>query len=133
MTLKLAGCILTNGQGRTLLLHRNTPKRTQWEIPGGKIDPGESAQQTVIREIAEELGVAVRLVRHLGGREFTEDTHTMHYTWYLGEITRGEPRIVEPDTFDGLRYFSRLELQGMTAELSPNTLNFLEAVAPEEL
>jgi len=32
-----------------------------WELPGGKVDPGESVQQTAHREIDEELGVAISL------------------------------------------------------------------------
>ncbi|HSX00784.1 MAG TPA: NUDIX hydrolase, partial [Candidatus Saccharimonas sp.] len=98
--LRLAGCIIPDDQGRILLLHRHTPKRTQWEIPGGKIDPGESAEATVVREIKEELAVDVRIVRQLGERDFQEDGYTMSYIWYLGHVTAGTPTIAEPHTFD---------------------------------
>jgi 8-oxo-dGTP diphosphatase len=125
--LRLAGCILPNHQGEVLLLHRNTPKRTQWEIPGGKIDPGESIEETVAREIKEEVSVDIRIVRTLGAREFSEDAYVMHYTWLLGEIVAGTPAIGEPDRFDDLRYFSQAALQAIRAELSPNAVNFLEA------
>jgi len=40
-TIHLADCIIQDKDGKILLLHRNTPKRTQWEIPGGKIKEGE--------------------------------------------------------------------------------------------
>jgi 8-oxo-dGTP diphosphatase len=125
--LRLAGCILTNPAGQILLLHRNTPKRTQWEIPGGKIDPGESPEQTVVREIKEEVAVDIRIIRQLGTRDFTEDDFTMTYTWFLGEITAGTPAIGEPDTYDDLRYFTQAGLQAIQSELSGNTQNFLDA------
>jgi 8-oxo-dGTP diphosphatase len=125
--LNLAGCILLNDQNEILLLHRNTPKRTQWEIPGGKIEPGESETETVVREIKEELAVDIRVVRQLGSREFTEDGFTMGYTWFLVETVGGQPSIGEPDKFDDLRSFSQAELVTRKAELSANTVNFLEA------
>jgi len=125
--LRLAGCIITDNNNGVLLIHRNTPKRTQWEIPGGKIDQGESAKQAVVREIQEEVGVHVKIVRQLGAKEFNEDVYTMHYSWYLGNIEEGTPHIGEPDKYDDLRYFDLTSLENVRSELSGNTVNFLDA------
>jgi 8-oxo-dGTP diphosphatase len=125
--IRLAGCIMTNAEGGVLLLHRNTVKRTQWEIPGGKIEPSESEIDAVIREINEETCVTIEIVRLLGRHDFREDTYVMHYAWYLGKVMSGVPRIGEPDKVDGIRYFTQAELQAGRLELSPNTQNFLDA------
>jgi len=46
-------------EGRVLMTRRppGGPLGLQWEFPGGKIEPGESAGQALVRELREELGV----------------------------------------------------------------------------
>ena len=48
--------------GKILLLHRQDykPQGGTWGAPAGKIDPGENAEQSVIREIFEEIGLVVK-------------------------------------------------------------------------
>lgn len=110
----LAGCIIRDEAGKILLVHRNTDKYRHWEIPGGKIEAGETAEQAARREVKEELGVEVKLIKLLGAKEFLEEKKTIHYTWFLAKITAGEPVITEPQFFDGLAYFYLEELDGIT-------------------
>ncbi len=54
------GAVVRDDQGRLLLVQRaNEPGRGLWSIPGGRVEPGESAQDAVVREVAEETGLAV--------------------------------------------------------------------------
>lgn len=125
--IKLAGCVVLDSQGCILLLHRKTAKRRQWEIPGGKIEPGESPEQTAIREAKEELDIYIGIIKLLGYKEFQEDNQVMHYTWFLAEISSGKPKIMEPQTFDELKYFSSADLKKAWSSLSSNTQNFLNS------
>jgi 8-oxo-dGTP diphosphatase len=121
----LSGVILPNENGEILLIHRSTPHRTQWEIPGGKIEPNEEPPVAAAREALEELGIVVSILRELGSESFEEDGHSMMYTWFLGDTNNVEPRIGEPDKYDGIRYWPIRELGTTSETISPNTANFL--------
>lgn len=123
--IKLAGCVITDEQGRTLLLHRNNGKHMQWEIPGGKIDAGETAEQAAAREIKEELGVDIEILEKIGDAGFTQGRRKYHYTWFSAVVSGGQPKVAEPKTFDNLEYFSPAQMREIYDQLSPNTQNFL--------
>ena len=57
----VAACALVDVDGRVLLAQRPEGKAMAglWEFPGGKVEPGETPEQTLIRELAEELGINV--------------------------------------------------------------------------
>jgi 8-oxo-dGTP diphosphatase len=52
---------LVDADGRVLLAQRPPGKQLAglWEFPGGKVEPGERPEATLIRELAEELGITV--------------------------------------------------------------------------
>ena len=65
MSIKLvlvAACALLDADGRVLIAQRPAGKTMAglWEFPGGKIEAGERPEDTLIRELKEELGIAVK-------------------------------------------------------------------------
>ncbi len=60
--LLVAACALIDADGRVLLAKRPAGKDMAglWEFPGGKVDPGERPEMTLIRELREELGIQVQ-------------------------------------------------------------------------
>lgn len=130
---RLAGCVILNDEGELLLMHRNTPERVQWETPGGVIDPGEEPHQTAARELDEELGVKVEILKELGRKDFTEDENEMHYVWYLAQITSGNVSLMEPEMYDDFRYFTWDEARSINDQLSPNAKNLVKAYFAKEI
>ncbi|WPE21714.1 (deoxy)nucleoside triphosphate pyrophosphohydrolase [Shinella zoogloeoides] len=61
--LLVAACALVDADGRILLAQRPEGKQLAglWEFPGGKVEPGETPEETLIRELDEELGIATKI------------------------------------------------------------------------
>jgi len=61
--LLVAACALVDADGRVLLAQRPEGKTLAglWEFPGGKVEPGETPEETLIRELDEELGVTTKI------------------------------------------------------------------------
>jgi 8-oxo-dGTP diphosphatase len=61
------GAIITDHRGRLLLIKRgHEPGAGLWSLPGGRVEPGETDEQAVVREIREETGLAVVCDRLIG-------------------------------------------------------------------
>ncbi|MDL2341908.1 MAG: NUDIX hydrolase [Patescibacteria group bacterium] len=118
--IELAGCVIVDDYGRILLLHRSSGKFTHWELPGGKIERDETAEEAAVRELAEELGVDVRLIGALGSDVFEQDEQAYHYHWFQAVIEGGELTIAEPDDYDDFDYFEIEDMPGLA--LSNNML-----------
>lgn len=58
----VAACALIDADNRVLIAQRPEGKQLagMWEFPGGKVEPGERPEETLIRELNEELGIAVK-------------------------------------------------------------------------
>lgn len=66
-----------------------------WEFVGGKVEPGETKEQALVRECREELAVTVQV-----GKVFMEVTHeypdlTVHLTLFHASIQEGTPQLLE--------------------------------------
>ena len=85
-------------QGERFLACQRPPEKARgllWEFVGGKVEPGESGPEALLRECREELGVELKV-----GGAFMDVTHaypdlTVHLTLYEAEIEQGVPQRIE--------------------------------------
>ncbi len=79
--------------GQVLLARRPAQKHLalKWEFPGGKVDAGETAEAALHREIREELGCAIALVRPLPRFAHTYDRTTIEMIPFVCRLAEGSP------------------------------------------
>ena len=61
-----------------------------WEFPGGKMEPNETQQQAIIRELKEELEIDVKVIKYLCSVDDIRENLIIHVHAYLCEIVNGQ-------------------------------------------
>jgi ADP-ribose pyrophosphatase YjhB (NUDIX family) len=104
------GAIIKDPAGRLLLIKRGHPPQAgRWSLPGGRVEPGESDQQAVIREIREETGLQIRCDQLVGSvqRDSPPDA-VLEIRDYAATVTGGS--LVAGDDAAEARWVSPAEL-----------------------
>ena len=100
--------LITDAQDRCLLGRRQVQAVSRWSTLAGFVEPGESLEQAVIREVAEEAGVTVDSVEYVASQPWPFPSSIM--LGFLGRAS--DPRIeVDGDEIAEARWFSRADLR----------------------
>ena len=94
MTVIVVGAAVLDGQ-RLLAARRLEPPHLAggWELPGGKVEPGEEEEEALIRECREELGVGIRILQRVGG-DWPLGKSAVLRVW-TAEVVDGVPQPLE--------------------------------------
>ena len=105
----VAAGILHDDGGRVLITERlcDGPFNGMWEFPGGKIGADESSPDALQRELAEELGIEVTLMRPFMELRHEYEDRVVELEFFLVSGWRGEPRGLEGQ---GIRWLAAIEL-----------------------
>jgi ADP-ribose pyrophosphatase len=115
------GALIINNKDEVLLLKRTSKTRNSagfWAKPGGTVEFGEKVEDAVVREIKEELGVDIKIIKFLGftdGYKKIEGQHWIAFN-YLAQIIKGEVKNLEPEKHEEVKWFSVRHLPGNTVQ-----------------
>jgi 8-oxo-dGTP diphosphatase len=90
-----SAAFVRDGDGRVLLV-RHTYGRLNWELPGGASEPGETLEETALRELREETGLTGRAVS-LGGLYYKREDDSHHAVFCCEIDGRAEPAPISPE------------------------------------
>lgn len=102
------GAAIFNDRGQLLLARRKRdPEAGHWGILGGKIEWGETVEDTVVREIEEEAGVQIRLTGLACLVDQIADDGSSHWVnaVYRAEIVAGTPSVMEPEALEAMGWY----------------------------
>ena len=121
---KIAGCIIIE-ENKVLLIKK---KSNGWfELPGGTIEPGESPEQTAIRELKEEICCDVEILSLYQEKDFEHKGKRYHGTWFFARRKQDQhPKIGEPEEYTQIAF---IPLEDLTLlPISPNVKELLASV-----
>ncbi|SRR5581483_1272614 len=108
--IRCVGAVVFDGAGRLLLVRRaREPGRGRWSVPGGRVESGETDAQALMREVAEETGLVVEIIRLLGSvQRHAPDAAVFDIYDYCCRVTGGTLRA--GDDADDARWCDRQTL-----------------------
>ena len=119
--------VIHDADGRLLLQQKHDGT---WSLPAGAIEPGETPEQAIAREVLEETGLRCtgsEVIATLGGPQFRHtyaNGDPVEYLIVLFKCTVGGETIPPPDTEEtaSLRWFTREEFPGLALPYDPDLL-----------
>ncbi|MBN2112487.1 NUDIX domain-containing protein [Candidatus Woesearchaeota archaeon] len=105
------GALILNDKNEFLMLLRGKNCKNEhgkWMVPGGAVDFNDTLEDTIKREVKEELGVEIELGEIIAVANHILPQEKQHWVspTFKAKIISGEPKIMEPQKHDDIGWFS---------------------------
>ncbi|MFA5022308.1 MAG: NUDIX hydrolase [Patescibacteria group bacterium] len=123
------GAIIINNKNEVLLMRRAKDSRVDagmWCRPGGKVELNESAAEAVQREIKEETGLEIKVIRPLDFSETMPKNKASRWIslGFLAKVVGGKLKNTEPDKHDEIKWFPLNKLPKNLASNTKKSIDF---------
>ena len=108
--INVVAAVIQNKEGKILIAQRNLKKSQGglWEFPGGKIEPNETKEEAIIREIKEELDIRIEAVKYLSEKVFKYPDKEVNLIAIECRHIEGNIKLLE---HEDIKWVDRSELQ----------------------
>ena len=117
--IEVAAAIIHDDQGRIFATQRGYGDwKDYWEFPGGKMEPGETAEQALEREIFEELNTQITIERYVTTVEYDYPTFHLTMHCYRCSLAGAQPTLLEHEAARWLAKDQLTSVNWLPADLS---------------
>lgn len=103
----------TTRKGGTKVLVAHRPNYDDWSFPKGKADPGETPEETAVREVLEETGYHCRIVSPVGTTRYRVRGGIKEVQWFAMRPLPDSPGFKENSEIDQIKWLSRKKLRAI--------------------
>ena len=124
--------MIQNADGRFLFIRRSQSSnhfKAQWEMPGGKMDPGETLSDCLIRETKEETGLDIAIDHVMGAAEGDIPAYRLAYLFLSAHVV-GSEVIRLSDEHDDFKWVTPEE--ALDLDLCPAFVPFINELSKRE-
>jgi 8-oxo-dGTP diphosphatase len=126
--IEVAAAIIEDAEGRILIARKKEGKPLAgfWEFPGGKIEPGETAEACLVRELQEEMSIRIDPYAYFGTNEFDNGKVQIRLIAYRARFVGGTIALVDHDAY------AWVEIEGLSSySVAPADVKFVEMLKGE--
>lgn len=121
----VVAAILKNEENKILIARKKEGKSLAgyWEFPGGKIEKGETPEESLVRELKEEMGVKIKVGECFGENIHDYGSFKIKLIGFIGEIEKGEIVLKDHDKYE---WVDKYELKEFS--FAPADVPFVEKI-----
>ncbi|MGM9936156.1 MAG: 8-oxo-dGTP diphosphatase MutT [Candidatus Ornithomonoglobus sp.] len=123
--LTVTAAVIRNSEGKILICQRadDSSMGGLWEFPGGKLEPGETLEECIIRECKEELAVDLSVTDIFAQTQYQYPDKLINFTFFNAVINNGD---IQMNVHKDIKWVSVSEIKNY--EFCPADIEILDMI-----